>query len=190
MAKGTASRVNIEFSTAYIESVFATWQMHDKPTIGALIDLIEPDEQGRKPVPITIANWKEKYAWESRDLQIQVQVQENTDRELVKVRMDMMKRHAERAKDIGEMAFKYLRDTGFDSSASAVAAAFKAFAEEKQSTGMGIALAQVFSMSDADLQKKLNSLLSRVTDIENDENTVTGETEELDAPSQQETTDE
>jgi len=185
------SRFNNEYSPLYVESVFAVWQMNNKPNMGVLYTMIDPDEEGNKPEPSTLSAWKSRYAWESRDLAIQAEVQQKTDRELVNIRMKMMKRHAERAQQIGEMAFEYLRDTGFDSSASAVSAAFKAFEEEKKSTGMEVALTQVFSMSDDDLQKTMNRLLARTKGLnpEDGDDIVTAESEELDnAPSDDKTT--
>lgn len=173
-----SSGYNNEFSQIYIESVFATWQMNNRPNLSVLVDMIEPDERGEKPKADTIAKWKSKYAWDGRDLAIQAEVQQKTDRELVNIRMQMMKRHAERAREIGEMAFDYLKGVGFDSSASAVSAAFKAFAEEKQSTGMEVALAQVFTMTDEDLQREMNRLLGRVKDLQADGEVVEGTLEE------------
>jgi hypothetical protein len=90
------------------------------------------------------------------------------------------------------MAFEYLKDTGFDSSASAVAALFKAFDEEKKSRGMEVALTQVFTMNDEDLQKTMNRLLGRARGLneEDNENEVTVLSEEVDAVSNEQTTDE
>jgi hypothetical protein len=191
MSKGDASRTNIMFTPTYIEKAFATWELHNHPNVNALIDMLEVDENGRRPEPATIMSWKTKYGWELRSGAIQVETQKQTDRQLVQVRMDMMKRHADLAKDIENEAWTYLKETGFDSSASAVSALFKAIDEEKKSTGMGIALAQVFTMSDEDLQKHMNRLLLRARGIEeDDENTVTAESEDIDAVSNIETPDE
>lgn len=191
MAKGSASRLVAPFSDIYIENVFAVWEMNNKPSLTRLLDLIDADENGRKPEPITLSAWKAKYNWEGRSLSIQTEVQQRTDRELVQIRMDMMKRHAQRAKEVNDMAFKYLDETGFDSSASAVTALFKAFEEEKKSTGMELALFEVFTLSDEDLSKKMNSLLSRARDVSIEgEEIINGETEEVDALSNQQTSDE
>ena len=84
---------------------------------------------------------------------------------LVQTRIDMMKRHARQAKDIAEKAFDYLNDEGFDSSASAVTAWVKAVEEEKKSTGMQIALTEVFSLGDDDLKKRLDQLMNRLTNV-------------------------
>ena len=192
MSKNDGSKTQTtSFSQTYIENAFATWELHNRPSAGKLLDLLEPDDGGRKPEPITLAHWKLKYGWENRSTQILAETQKQTDRQLVQVRMDMMKRHADLAKDVMDEAWVYLKKTGFDSSASAVSALFKAIDEEKKSTGMGIALAQVFTMSDEDLQKHMNRLLLRARGLEEeDENTITVESEDIDAPSDNETTDE
>lgn len=157
------------YTQAYRETVYSIWVINNRPSIAALSDLIEPDERGMKPSGITMNNWKTEGAWEDRANIVDVEIQQTTDRKLVEIRMEMMKRHAELSKELSEKAFEYLNTVGFDSSASAVSALFKSFDEEKKSRGMEVALTQVFSMTDEDLQKTMNRLLSRSKGLSLDE---------------------
>lgn len=184
---------NEDYSEDYKNTVFSIWYAHGHKKIGPLIDYLDPDENGNVPTPSTIQKWREQGGWDARSEQLDIEVQQRTDRKLVSLRMKMMERHAEKAAEIQEMAFNYLQETGFDSSASAVAALFKAFDEEKKSSGMNIALGQVFNMSDEDLQKSMNRLLGRVRGVGNDEDSgdvVTILPEEVDATGNEQTSDE
>lgn len=183
---------NDEYTEAYKDQVFTVWYLHGHKKIGALLDFIDPDENGRTPTPSTIQTWRERDGWDARSQQLDIEVQQKTDRQLVSLRMAMMKRHAKKAEEIQEMAYEYLKDTGFDSSASAVAALFKGFDEEKKSRGMEVALTQVFTMNDEDLQKTMNRLLGRARGLsdEDGENEVTVMPEEVDAISNEQATDE
>jgi hypothetical protein len=100
--------------------------------------------------------------------------------------MEMMTRHAERAQKVSDMAFEHLQTVGFDTSTSAVTALFKSFDEEKKSRGMEVALSQVFTLNDNDLQKTMNRLLSRAQGLDVGEE---GE-EVIDATSGEETPNE
>lgn len=182
---------NEDYTEDYKNQVFAIWYAHGHKKVGPLIDLLDPDENGHIPTPSTIQKWREHDGWDARSQQLDIEVQQKTDRQLVSLRMAMMKRHAKKAEEIQDMAFAYLQDTGFDSSASAVSALFKAFDEEKKSRGMEVALTQVFTMNDEDLQKTMNRLLGRVRGIGNEEeNEVTVLSEEVDAVSNEQTPDE
>lgn len=182
---------NEDYSEEYKNQVFAIWYLHGHTKIGSLLDFIEPDDRGRTPNPTTIQKWREQGGWDARSQQLDIEVQQKTDRELVSLRMEMMKRHAKKAEEIQEMSFAYLQETGFDSSASAVSALFKAFDEEKKSRGMEIALTQVFTMNDENLQKTMNRLLGRVRGIGNEEDSdVVVLPEEVDATSDEQTSDE
>lgn len=176
-----------DFSHAYKEDVYAIWYTQNRPSMSALHGMIEPDENGSVPAPMTLSSWRRDMAWDTRADTADVEVSQRTDREIVNIRMKMMKRHAQMAQDVAENAYAHLMEHGFDSSTSAVTALFKAFEEEKRSRGMEVALTQVFSMSDEELQKTMNRMLSKATGLDT-ENTVNGEVIE-DALSTEETPD-
>lgn len=167
MAK--ARGFNRAFSELYRNECFAVWELNNHPNMKDLLTMLKPDEEGEYPSEATLTKWKTFYRWEERATDVQLKVEENTDRMLVQTRMEMMKRHAAMAQKIQDMAFDYLKETGFDSSASAVAALFKGFGEEKQSRGMEQALDKVFSMNDEDLQKTMNRLLARAKGLDVDD---------------------
>jgi hypothetical protein len=174
----------MQFSKEYKESIYAVWYAASRPRANKIADKLPPDETGRYVKATTVDKWIKDEGWNSRADATDIEVQKQTDRKLVEMRMDMMKRHAKQARDIADDAFKFLHEEGFDSSASAVTAWVKAVEEEKKSTGMQIALTEVFSLSDDDLKKKLDQLMNRLTNV--GEVTITkggevieGETEEV-----------
>src|ERR1035437_3073515 len=160
---------NKEFSHPYKEEIYAIWYTQNRPNMTKLQDIIKPDEFGETPAPGTLTKWRDELQWDVRADTADIEISNHTDREIVKIRMSMMKRHAEIAQDVANMAYDHLKESGFDSSTSAVTALFKAVEEEKRSRGMEVALTQVFSMNDTDLQKTMNRLLSRATGLTEEE---------------------
>ena len=154
-------------------------------------NLIPKDANGETPNAITLRNWITKNDWITRANSLDIEISQQTDRELVKVRIDMMKRHAEQARVIAETAYNYLIDSegGFDSSAAAVNAWVKAVEEEKKSTGLATSLSRVYSLSDDDLKKQLDQLIGRLSNV--GEVTISSPDEEIeDAASSEETPNE
>ena len=173
-----------KFSREYKESVYSIWYSAGRPRANRLADKLPVAENGNAPNSHTIDKWIKNEGWNGRADATDIEVQKQTDRKLVEMRMDMMKRHAKQARDIAESAYDFLQKEGYDSSASAVTAWVKAVEEEKKSTGMQIALTEVFSLSDDDLKKKLDQLMNRLTNvgevtISKGGDIVEGETEEV-----------
>lgn len=167
----------VEYGIDYMETAFGIWITSNKPSMEALVTLIpEHPELNRKPSAGTLKYWKTNGRWQERADDIDAKIQENTDRHLVQVRMEMMERHARMSAEIADRAFEHLMgEDGFDSSASAVNALFKALETEKASRGLAGALTKVFALSDDDLKKEMDKLLSKVTDVGGDEDILEGE---------------
>jgi hypothetical protein len=176
------------FSHAYKEQVYAVWYSQGRPSANRLHALIQPDEGGDVPEPNTIVKWRTLEGWDDRADTTDIKISEKTDRQLVVMRMNMMRRHAEKAENIQQKAYEQIMDAGFDSSASAVSALFKAFDEEKKSRGMETALIKVFDMSDTELDKAMTRLMVKVSGIESEEESAE-DGDVIDAVSETEVTD-
>jgi len=160
-----------DYGLPYRELVYTIWYNNGRPNMTELASKVPVDAVGDTPMAATLSKWRKDYDWDARADNTDVQVVEQTDRELVKIRLDMMKRHAEQARKIADAAFTFLTEIteenggGFDSSASAVNAWSKAVEEEKKSTGMQIALTNIFSLSDDDLKKKMDQYLGKLSNV-------------------------
>lgn len=161
-----ARQINKVYGLSYKELVYSIWYTSNRPSIQRLSSMIPIDpENGDTPGSHTLILWYKNDAWVARADASDIELAKKTDRELIKVRMDMMKRHAKQARDIADKAFEYLQEQGYDSSASAVTAWVKSVEEEKKSTGMQIALTEVFALGDDDLKKKLDQLMGRLSNV-------------------------
>lgn len=180
--------ISNRFSHRYQELCYSIWYTNTRPSMPVLLAKLEPDEFGRIPEISTLVSWRSTYAWDTRADTADIEVSKQTDRQLVNIRMKMMKRHAEIAQDVAERAYQHLKDVGFDSSTSAVNALFKSIDEEKKSRGMEVALSQVFSLNDDDLQKTMNRLLNRASGLGEGDDVIEGK-EVDDATSAEETTE-
>jgi hypothetical protein len=150
------------FSEEYKEQCFATWFANGCPVLPKLYRLMENDPYShKKPSLETLTNWFYKGDWKSRAETLKQAAIEKLDQELITKRTEMMKRIAEDAKDVQLMALQYLKETGFDSSASAVQAWARAAALEKETLGADITLSRVAAMSNQEVSKKLTSMLNK-----------------------------
>lgn len=179
------------YDATYQELCFSIWYSSGRISPNKLVRMI-PEEENTHAIPSvdTIRFWMSTSFWEDRADRLDEKVQEMTDRALVKVRMDMMKRHAQMAAETAETAFEYLQEHGFDSSASAVSALFKSMDAEKASRGLDTALSKIYTLNDDDLKKEMDRLLAKVTDVNlPTEDVVDAETSEYDGTEEESETD-
>jgi len=172
-----------EFSDEYKDACFAAWFSAGCCTMPKLYRLVDDDPNvGKKPAIETLSRWSRDLDWQRRAVDLKQRAIEKLDQELITKRTEMLQRLAIDAKDVQQMALQYIKETGFDSSASAVQAWVKAAQLERETLGADITLSRVASMTNQEVSKKLTSLLNKklgladvvdgeVTDLE-DENAV------------------
>lgn len=73
----------------------------------------------------------------------------------------MFEKHAEAASKWQEAAWKHIQEEGFDSSASAVQAYFKAVETERQSLGISQLMVKMQDMDDTQLKDEFIRLINR-----------------------------
>jgi hypothetical protein len=154
------------YDKSYKEMAFQIWYAGNRMAMKGLhIALPEPDT-GTKPSKEVLNQWKVHEAWIDRANLLDEEVRLAVERELIATRVEMMKRHAEVAKEMIEMALEKLRATGFDTSASAVQALKVGFEEEKRSRGAEVSLTRLNEMDDDQLTKAFRQLTGQVTNID------------------------
>lgn len=161
------------YSPEYKETVFQVWYAGNRLPMKRL-HLSIPEFEGGRPTPEMLNQWKVHNAWIDRANFLDDEVRTKMERELVEMRVEMMKRHAEIAKEVIEMAIEKLRDGGFDTSASAVQALKVAFEEEKRSRGAEVSLTKLNEMNDEQLSAAFRQLTGQISGVD----TVDGEVEE------------
>jgi len=162
-----------KYPVEYKETAFTIWYAGNRLPMKQLY-ISMPEFQGVKPSAETLNQWKVHQAWIDRANMLDDEVRMRTERELVEVRVEMMKRHAEVAKEMIDMALEKLRDSGFDTSSSAVQALKVGFEEEKRSRGAEIQLTKLNDMDDAQLTAAFRQLTGQVTGVD----VIEAETEE------------
>lgn len=146
------------YTDDYKALVFQTWYNNGKPIVADLIEMIPVPETnyGRKPTAQTIGAWLRDF--KDRAEELDLQVKDQVDDAMVAAKVEMLKRHAEIAREGQGIALDYLRDADLTPSA-AVRLLVDMLSIEKGSMGIPEALAKVISMTNEDLQQELYQLI-------------------------------
>ena len=156
------------YSDEYKEKCFETWYAAGRPTSNArTLDILPKDEFGRIPSKTMLQNWRKDRMWDARADELDSKAIAIAEDALILQKADMLKRQAERAGQIAEKAFQSLQADGFDTSAAAVQAYFRATEEERMTRGISDMIVKMSKMNDADLADTVVELLRRAN--ENDQ---------------------
>jgi hypothetical protein len=156
------------YSDDYKEKCFQTWYASGRPTSAArTLDILPEDEFGRKPVRSLVEVWRKDLMWDARADDLDSKAIAIAEDALIMQKAEMLKRQAERAGKLAEKAFDELVTEGFDSSAAAVNAYFRATEEERMTRGISDMIVKMSKMNDADLADTVLDLLRRAN--ENDQ---------------------
>lgn len=175
-----------EYTEEYKEICFQTWYSAGRPSSTHRIrEIIPEDVYRRKPVVSMIDAWRKDKMWDFRADELDAKALAIVDNDLVMQKVEMLRRHAERARTISEKAMDSLIVDGFDSSASAVNAYFRGTEEERLTRGIGDMIVKMSKMSDADLKDEIIKRLQRASENNQIIETEVIDTESTDEKSQE-----
>lgn len=158
------------YSDEYRRKCFDTWVLAGRPSAPKLVELIPANEMGDKPSHQTILKWIEDEGWyEHADL-IQTSAVEIADQDLIQSKAEMLKAQFRDAVAIAKKAKAALVEKGFDTSAAAVNAYFKAVEEQRKVAGISEFMEKVGNMTDEQIEAEIAQRLSEMKDA------VVGET--------------
>lgn len=181
--KITLDRYTGPYTEAYQKLCKTTWyKMGRVDNPAKLLPELPEDEYGRKPNIVSLKMWREEQGWDVWADELDVRVEMEMDDFLVAQRIKMLKEHASRAREMSVKGMDYLRETGFDSSSSAVNAIVQGAKMEKVSRGISERIEKLLTLGDDDLTKEAMKLLGQAKesgeildieteDIEDDEET-------------------
>ena len=154
----------------YIRQCFDAWYLSGRPQtpkdIKSIIPVYEPT--GKKPSPSEIRRWVVEGAWDIWADELDARAMILLDDGLVNKKAEMLKRHQKDAETIALKALNHLKGSdGFDSSAAAVNAYFKATEEQRKTAGFSDLLERLDKMTNNDVEKEIISKLNRIK--ENDQ---------------------
>lgn len=156
----------IKYSDNYKEACFYAIYEAGMPKTKKWLDIVPPDEDGRKPHLITLKEWARDNGWQERADGLNAQLSVKLDEGVIQKRADAIKQALEVATDVMKRGHQYIQENGFDTAASAVRAIGMGMENIIRYAGMAEMLLSVPTMSDRQLNKELARLLGK---NENDE---------------------
>lgn len=154
----------VEYTPKYQEICFVHWYNSGRPGINAtFLDSLPEDEHGRRPNRDTVYLWRDELGWDVRGDELDARASKIVDDELVNARVFMLKEHAARAREMQTMGMTFLREEGFDSSASAVNAVVRGATLERESKGLSEQMVRLLKMNDKELTGEVQKLLERAS---------------------------
>lgn len=154
-----------EFSDEYKEKCKTAWYADGRPAQFERIHAIIPeDERGRKPIIRTLRQWKKDMMWDfwADDLDSRaLAIVEDT---LISKKVEMLKRHADMGQELQLRGMSYLKETGFDTSSSAVSAIIKGSELERTSLGIGEMFEKMAKMTDGELKDEIMNQINRASE--------------------------
>jgi hypothetical protein len=153
------------FSDTYREQCFQDWFLNGKPSAPTkVLEVIQGDEEGRKPNLSTIAKWREELGWDLRADELDARVSLKTDDLLIAQKVLMLKEHAARGRELSTMGMEKLREIGFDTSSAAVQAIIKGAELERDSRGLSEALLKISKMNEKQLMESIMEKIEKIGD--------------------------
>ena len=164
----TAAQYNLD----YKEAVFYTWYGRGKCSAQILRGNIDPDFDGRIPTISLLNTWiKNDFVERAKKLDDVVKTQVET--QVVTDKVEMLKRHAENAVDMQNIAITYLKEHKDElKPSSAVRLWIDGVEIERKSRGLPSLITETLNSTDEELQKTIMKLLGDVdmTETEDDTN--------------------
>lgn len=114
-----------------------------------------------------MGRWSGQYDWVNRagayDDYIEAQARKKLERDAIRRKADMLKRHAEIGRFMQSKGVEYLKQgNSLDKASDAIGAIKSGVEMERKSEGLPEYLIEVMSASDDDLQRRYNELLAQI----------------------------
>lgn len=152
------------YTEEYRRKVFDTWVLSGRCSIPRLLDIIPVNDEGNKPNVNTIRAWMEDEGWHERADIIQSSAMAIADTELIQTKAEMLRQQYRDAVAIAQKARAAMIDRGFDTSAAAVNAYFKAVEEQRKVAGISEFMEKVGNMTDEQIEAEIAQRLAGMKD--------------------------
>ena len=154
------------FSDAYLENCFVVWfSMGQQSNLELIHEAIPEAPNGEKPSKTTLVRIRDTYGWRERADALTALATQKNDALLVNNKAEMLRELAQEAKEIREKAKAQMMQDGFDTSASAVNAYFKASEQEMTVRGVSEMVIKISKMSNEELESRRIKLLRRQNEL-------------------------
>ena len=160
---------HVEYSEAYVLKCRAIWYEYGSPSARVAIakNIFPPDELGRVVEHGTLRHWitdKDWYIWKDEQ---DTKLASKIDEELVARKFLLVKEQLGQVREMRNSAFEHLKENGFDPSAAAASAFFKATVEERALVGIDEILEKIPKMGTPEIKQRFRELAERAqaTDV-------------------------
>ena len=151
-----------KYSDSYVELLFERWYSLGGPEYKAFFKGdIPADEFGRIPSYEAIQNFARDYRWQERKDELNGRAVMKAEEAMVERQFQMWKEHADAAAEVRREALAYIKEHGFDTSASAVQAIKWAQEEERRTRGVEEFYKTVKDKSNDQLLDMIRALAER-----------------------------
>jgi len=156
----------IKFSDDYIHEVFLIWYRAQKCNVAKLYQLIPFNLDSRKPEESTLRGWvNDKFIPEADRLDRLVQ--EQIDNQVVMEKVEMVNRHSVTAKEMQDMALKYLRaNESMMTTANAVRMYVEGVRIERESRGLPGLITEISKDTNEQLLDRVKNIFANAPMLE------------------------
>lgn len=151
------------FSETYKETVFVLWHEGNRKLSDRFCNSL-PDENGDRPSPKTVEKWRDNFGWIERAESLDVDFSNKLIAQSLNKREEMYKRHEEVASALLTKGEEYLKEHDFKDSADAIRAIGLAVEISRASVGQAEIIRKFASMSEEQLDKELQKMISKPED--------------------------
>lgn len=174
------------YSKEYRDRIFVAWYSAGRPKRPKqIMELIPLDEHGRKPHFTILNRFINMDRWHERADELDAKANAIVESNLIENKVRILKKQAEDSIMLASKAHEHLLVNGFDSSASAVQAYFKATEEQRTVIGLSEILSKLGKMTDDDLMTEIQRRIARASEsgqiIDADDVEDVGEVEDQDS---------
>lgn len=155
--------ITTPYTEAYKESCFQVWYQTGRPTSRQFVKVVPVDEHGRKPNYGLLNSWIKLLGWNERAREMDREVTKQMETYAVEQRVDMLKRHANAAKQLQLEGIKYLLEHPPEKTSDAIRMVTEGIRIEKESVGLPEALTKIAEMKDKPLTDLISQLIHRLT---------------------------
>lgn len=155
---------NKAFSPEYKEKCFLAWLAAGSPYHIHDYSVFPDDEFGRKAPRLRIRKWMVEEDWRGRADYVEDKAIEVATKDIINIKADILRKHFEDSVKIAEKALAKLTQDDFDSSASAVAAYFRATEEQRRAVGISEIIEKMTKMTNEELEREILDRIRRATE--------------------------
>lgn len=155
---------NIEYTDAYIDSVFYLWYEMGKKVGSGFLHALPATTEGKIVSRATIMGWLDNRGWRERADALDAEASRALDVLVIDRRKKMYEEQVRVADELVAKGMEFLNDKGIQTDASAIRAIDLGLATQRSAIGMAELHVKISKMSDEQMDKELQRLLGRKED--------------------------